>query len=330
MATKKQLLKHSPNDIRSNFNITYSIQYVGENDSRYEDLGWHFSWMGDNHRNKVKAHSYSHYGHEFDFVVYKKCYGEELDNFIDSHVAKEGSIAISGHENTVLKKYSLDKLPKKIFELPRVKQFLLPENKQVEQIIILDDKTEIENLLIEYSLDTENPEHNFNLGMWYEKEGHSAPAVSYFLRCAERAVEIDEDLAYEALIHASHCYDRQGTRDESSRSLLWQAQMFLPHRPEAYYLLARFAQRKEWWQDCYVNSDLCLRYCDFNVKPLRTDVEYPGKYGLLFEKAISGWWWGKVDESRSLLKEILTDYNINQDDYKTVHNKLIEIGGKLD
>ena len=105
--------------------------------------------------------------------------------------------------------------------------------------------------------------------------------------------------------------------------------MFLPNRPEAYYLLARFARRKEWWQDCYVNADLCLRFCDFSVKPLRTDVEYPGKHGLLFEKSVSGWWWGKSDESRSLLQEILINYDLNDYEYSMICDKIKEIGGEM-
>lgn len=186
-------------------------------------------------------------------------------------------------------------------------------------------KSEIEELITTYSLDTENAENNFALGVWYEDRGHTAPALTYFLRCAERAG--DENLAYEALIRGSYCYERQGTRDGSSRSLLWQAQAFLPHRPEAYFLLSRFAEKREWWQDCYLNADLALRYCNFDCPPLKTDVEYPGKYGLLFEKAISGWWWGKSEETKSLFKQILSEYeDIDPKYLKQIYENLAKIG----
>ncbi len=202
------------------------------------------------------------------------------------------------------------------------------KNKNMSTIAIKEEKTELEDLLTQYSLDTENPEKNFNLGIWYEKEGHTAPALSYYLRSAERAYESDKDLAYEALIRGSYCYDKQGTRDGSSRSLLFQAQAFRPDRPEAYFLLSRFAERKEWWQDCYINADLALRYCNFDCPPLKTDVDYPGKYGLLFEKAVSGWWWGKSEQSRSLLREILENYNLNESEYAIIVNNLEKMGGK--
>jgi GR25 family glycosyltransferase involved in LPS biosynthesis len=192
--------------------------------------------------------------------------------------------------------------------------------------IVVVEKTELEKLLELYSLDTENPEHNFNLGLWYETQGHTAPALSYFLRCAERGFELDPDLAYEALIRGSSCYFKQGTRDGSGRGMLWQAQMFLPNRPEAYYLLARYAAKNEWWQDCYSTSELCLLNCDFDLSPLRTDVEYPGKYGLLFQKAISGWWWGKVEESKSIFFEMLNIHNLNEGDRWSIIDNLKKMG----
>lgn len=184
-------------------------------------------------------------------------------------------------------------------------------------------KSELEELLTKYSLDTENADHNFALGVWYENQGHTAPALSYYLRCAERAE--DEDLAYEALIRGSYCYEKQGTRDGSSRSMLWQAQAFLPHRPEAFFLLSRFAEKREWWQDCYLNADLALRYCRFDCKPLRTDVEYPGKYGLLLEKAVSGYWWEKVEESKQIFEDLRDNYDLLESHKNFVNNNLDKI-----
>ncbi len=181
----------------------------------------------------------------------------------------------------------------------------LPEMKQ---------QTIIEKLLTQYSLDTENPEYNFALGLWYEEQYHTAPALSYFLRCAERA---DDTLAYEALIHGSICYERQGTRDASSKGLLQQALCLIPTRPEAYFLLTKFEEKRSSWQDCYICADNGLRFSDLNSEPLRTDVGYPGSYGLLFQKAVAGWWWGKVEESGSIFKDLYEKYDM-QEAYRNV------------
>mgnify|MGYP003645517727 FL=1 len=159
-------------------------------------------------------------------------------------------------------------------------------------------KTEIEELLIEYSLDTENPILNFNVALWYEGQGHNAAALSYFLRCAERAD--DKLLAYEALIHGSNCYDRQGTRDGTAKGILQQAMCLYPERPEARFLLSRFSEKKQWWQDCYIYASEALDNCDFDCEPLKTDVEYPGKYGLLY------------DDTKKILIDLKNNYEINR------------------
>jgi FkbM family methyltransferase len=314
LATKNHLKTHTPNKIRSNFNNPYPISYVGQYDEygnyvRYEDMGWHFSWMGDIDRKKLKSLSYSHYDHEFEHIIYKKCSGKLMEEFIENHEVTEGNIGVSGFIGTVMKKYPQETLPQIIFDLPRVREFLLPK---------ISPKNEFEELLTNYSLDTENPEHNFQLGLWYEKEGHNSAALSYFLRCAERSE--DDTLTYEALIHGSNCYDRQGTRDLTAKGILQQALMVLPNRPEAYFLLSRFSERREYWQDCYIYANNGLSNADFDLEPLREDVEYPGRYGLLYEKSVASWWWGKGEETRQLLQEIEENYEITPEYSENVRN----------
>lgn len=289
ICSKSSLNLTTPTRIRASFNTPYPIVYPYIGDHQSQDLGWNFSFMGN------------------------------------SSEFREGIASPSNEKDVILRSYSVELLPKIIFDLPRVKEYLLPSS--VENTIPI--ASELDQLLYKFSINTESPENNFNLGVWYENEGHTAPALSYFLRSAERAAETDKDLAYESLIRASYCYDKQGTRDGSARSLLWQAQMFLPDRPEAYFLLARFAEKREWWQDCYTTCDLCLRNCDFNSSSLRTDVGYPGKYGVMFLKAISGWWWGKGEESRSLLEDILLNCDLNELDFKLVSDNLIKVGGEI-
>jgi hypothetical protein len=70
-----------------------------------------------------------------------------------------------------------------------------------------------------------------------------------------------------------------------------------------------------------------LKQCDFDTDPLLTNVEYPGKYGILFLKGISSWWWGKGDESRSLFKEILTNYSLDENTYNLVSDHLKRVKG---
>ena len=191
------------------------------------------------------------------------------------------------------------------------------------------EQTKLEELITKYSLDPEYSPNNFDLGYYYYQKGHTAPALSYFLRAAELGKDTKPDLAYLGLIMGSYCYFKQGTRDHSGRGMLWQAQMFLPERPEAHFLLARYAEKNQWWQDCYSSCTLALKQCDFNLEPLQVSVEYPGKWGFLYEKGLSGWWWGKVDESRNLFKEVLNEYKdqLSKDEWNTVVTNLKRIGG---
>jgi hypothetical protein len=192
------------------------------------------------------------------------------------------------------------------------------ESKKVEH------NQDITYLTTKYALDPEDPWNNFNMGMWYENNRHNSAALSFFLRCAERA---DNDLlAYEALIHASNAYDRQGTRDQTSKGILQQALCVMPRRPEAYYLLARFAEKRQWWQECYIMCHWALEFCDFDCEPLNTDVEYPGKYGLIFEQSLASWWWGKGDEARSLLQDLKNNYEMDDAHYDMVQNNLMRMG----
>jgi hypothetical protein len=180
--------------------------------------------------------------------------------------------------------------------------------------------------LIDYCLDSEDAEKNFNLALWYENQGQTASAISFFIRSAERTDDIL--MSYECLIRASLCFDRQGNRNSTVRGLLQHAISICPERPEAYYLLSRFDERHQMYADCYTMCNIALSTCNFNCSPLLTDVEYPGKYGLIFEKAVSSYWWGKGEESRQLFQILKNEYKEELDDihYNSVQTNLMNLG----
>jgi hypothetical protein len=174
------------------------------------------------------------------------------------------------------------------------------------------------NELIELSLDTENAEKNYNLARWYESQGHVAPAHTFYLRSAERSD--DKILAYTALIRSSFCYRAQSSRDATEKVALENALMLLPERPEAYFFLSLLYERKSEWQNCYIYANLGVNtyvntFSDIDVP------EYQGKYLLIYQKAISAWWWGKGVESRKLFRELVENYWDVMDD---THKKSVE------
>jgi hypothetical protein len=175
----------------------------------------------------------------------------------------------------------------------------------------------LRNAVSAYALDPENPELNYAVAVHYFDIGQTAAALSYYLRAAERTN--DRDLAYECMIRVAQCFDIQNNRHNSVRGAYKHALQIQPTRPEAYYLLSRFEHRVNWNIESYVNAERGLNFAQFDHPPLRSNVGYPGKYGLLLIKAITSWGWGKGDQCRTMLKEIASEYyNEMDDDHKAL------------
>jgi len=161
-------------------------------------------------------------------------------------------------------------------------------------------------LLKNYILDPDNAEHNYNLGKYYESIGQTASALSYFLRCAERSLILEQQ--YECLIRGSICFEKQGKRNFTVRGLLQHAISICPNRPEAYYLLSRFYEKEErdgHWQDSYMIASIGEKVVDSKITSLNNFFYYPGFYGIKFQKSVAAWWCGLVQESRDLTMSLL-------------------------
>ena len=117
MCLKHHLQKCFPTQIRAEYNLPFGVTYATQNNQVLTDLGWHFTWMGDTVNRIIKAKSFCHYS---DSLVESMKYYEPKEDVISPE-----SIYFS-NEDYVLKKYPIENLPQIIFELPRVKQFLLP------------------------------------------------------------------------------------------------------------------------------------------------------------------------------------------------------------
>lgn len=178
--------------------------------------------------------------------------------------------------------------------------------------------------LVAYAFDTENPIRNFELARWYHERKQTASAISFYLRAADRTE--DSLLAYECLLHMASCFHDQGNRNYTVKGLYQHAINLLPKRPEAYFLLARHEEWNKMYSDAYTTATLGLNVCDFDLKLLSTNVDYPGKYGLIFEKAVSSYWWGKSQECRDLFQELKNNYELDKTHYDSVAINLQNLG----
>lgn len=170
--------------------------------------------------------------------------------------------------------------------------------------------------------DPKNPLYNFIMGNAYEDIGQTASAVSFYLRAAE--LTHDDLLSYESLLKVSLCLERQGSRVFISKGVLLRAIALAPSRPEAYFLIARLCERNRMWNEAYAYSCIGEGFSGYATK-LRTNVEYPGAWGFLFERAVSAWWVGHYDESLHLFRQLHRDPEVT-DIYRTsVENNLLNL-----
>jgi tetratricopeptide (TPR) repeat protein len=182
----------------------------------------------------------------------------------------------------------------------------------VETFYQLVTGNSLKPLLDSYIDNPDNPDINFSLGLYYDTIGQTAAAISYYLRSAERSADMLE--RYECLLRASMCFERQGIRALSVKTLLYHAIAMMPTRPEAYFLLSRFHEREnkpEYWFECYLISSIGEQVCDFSPSKLRTNIDYPGKHGVVYEKALSSWWCGLCAESKKLFKDLSANYELD-------------------
>lgn len=168
----------------------------------------------------------------------------------------------------------------------------------------------IENLVVDLSHDPFNPELNFKCALEYERLNQTASAISFYLRTAEYGYKTHHVYVYTSLLKMAKCFEDQRDRQWTVSNALLQAVAYMPQRPEAWFLLSRFHERSANWQEAYSFANAGLLYADINHEPLPSSVEYPGKYGLLFEKYVSGWWIGKKDETIWGLTDLLDKYNM--------------------
>ena len=165
---------------------------------------------------------------------------------------------------------------------------------------------------------------NFDLGREYELIGQTGAAISFYLRTAERSKTDLEQ--YEALLRMALCFERQRTRDDTEKVILQKAISLLPRRPEAYFVLSRLHETNREWHDAYTMASIGLSTCDFDLPALSTDVDYPGHYGLLFEKGVAAWWVGQTEQAREIMHDLKFSHRMNEIFTNSVNRNLASIG----
>jgi len=297
LATKTQLKIHGPNLIRAGLQKTWPVRYITENNNRVEDLGWHFTWMGDINRQKIKATSYGHAGNLDVVNTLSESTSQLLGNSLDSKITLKTKYK--------LQDYDLKNLPEQIFKYKRIKDFLVPDKTEKNGLFGFDQQ-----LLLDYINDPQNYLTNFKLGYTYETAGQTAPAVSYYLRTAEKTE--NTDVQYESLLRLANCFKKQKNRNFTVTGIYNRAITVKPTRPEAYFLMASFQLEIKDYQAAYLYSTIGLSLISENQVALMTDLVYKEKIDLEYIQAKSGWYVGFYKKSKQMLNELKNRPNIGQ------------------
>lgn len=227
-------------------------------------------------------------------------------------------------------------VPVKLMNLPLEYNFFNLHRKEWLNLISVDDFCKIylgqdistiDSMLKNFIEKPNDTETNFALARYYHEIGQTASAVSYYIRTAERTEDLF--LRYESLLHAANCFERQGTRRFTVKGILQQAISICPKRPEAYYLLSKMYEYNDnegKYLDSYTMCSIALQVCDFDrLEPLRHATSYPGKYAIMFQKAVMGWWNGLQEETKSILLDLHMNYEMNDQFAALVKNNLINM-----
>lgn len=174
------------------------------------------------------------------------------------------------------------------------------------------------DILKEYIKNPQDPHHNLTIAKHYDSIGQTAAAISFYIRTAERCT--NKLLQYKCLLNAARCFSSQGCRSNSVKGLYQNAIAILPARPEAYYLFSSFLYEQRLYNDAYMIA--CLGEIAEDIDWSDINIDYPGAYGILFQKAISAWWCGLCEQSIDILEDLQKNYTMSQEFKTLVTNHL--------
>lgn len=172
----------------------------------------------------------------------------------------------------------------------------------------MQDYKAITDLIVELSKDPFNPVLSLRIANEYHRMGQTASAVSFYLRTAEYGYYTHGEYVYASLLKAAQCFENQKGREHTVRNLIEKTIAYSPKRPEAWFLLSRFYERTQKWQESYTAAEVGIQNLPSIFFPLPIDVEYAGDFVLPFQKGVAAWWIGRQDESEQIFRDLLKQH----------------------
>jgi hypothetical protein len=183
-------------------------------------------------------------------------------------------------------------------------------------------------LLNDVILDYSNTEKIYKLAREYDRLEQGSAAFSYYLRAADMSpckTDAEIWLQYKCMILGSFIYERNGNRDHSVEGLLKIAIDTCPDRPEAYYFLSKFKQKKNDWRESMMYAAIGLKFESWK-SVYDDDLNYPGINALRLLYARAKWKTDGRDESKNLAFDLKYKHRVSSELDKEVTALLAEHG----
>ena len=162
--------------------------------------------------------------------------------------------------------------------------------------------SQLDQALLKYINYPRNGEACFDLATAYVKAEQISAAITFFVKCAELSNK--KSLQYEALLQAGTLIRSLGGRDNISKGIFRHAIALCPTRSEGYYFLSVTCEALSQWHEMYMYASIGLELTDPEDSARIPD--WPGKSGLLFQKAVAAWWIDRPEESIATMRKVLT------------------------
>jgi predicted GH43/DUF377 family glycosyl hydrolase/tetratricopeptide (TPR) repeat protein len=164
-----------------------------------------------------------------------------------------------------------------------------------------------------------NASATFEMAKNYYTSGHFASAMTFYLKSAENS--FNKNTVYSSLLMIPQCMEKLDKRKHAESIAYMNAISYAPERPEAYFLLSKYYELQKHWHSGYTYACLGLANIE-NSNELADTLNYYGEHGLLFQKAVCGWWIGRDKESIEIFKSISQVTTLPEDYMQVISNNL--------
>jgi hypothetical protein len=172
---------------------------------------------------------------------------------------------------------------------------------------------------------------NLDLGYLYEQEKQYASAISHYMRGAEYGLDNSYDdksiLISECLYRAAEVFHKLGSRIHSTKALVLHAISNTPELPQLYLFLTKIHEQQGEWNECNTIATIGLSFIENYKKFSHGDKGYYDTLNeLLFQKAISNYYIGRVTKAKLDLEILKNNKYVKQWMLDAINNSLNTIG----